>query len=116
TNVSNTVNNTTVINNTYNTVNVNNVYVNRQVQGAVIAVPTAAFVQSQQVARVAAQPTRELVASAPVTSAPRIAPTERSVRGAGEQRDKPPERALARPVVARTAPPAARPGFAAQQA
>ena len=114
-NVSNTVINTTVINNTYNTVNVNNVYVNRQVAGAVIAVPTTTFVQSQPVARAAAPVTRELVASAPVANAPRIAPTERSVRGAAEQRERPPERALARPVVARAAPPAARPGFAAQQ-
>ncbi len=114
-NISNTVINTTVINNTYNTVNVNNVYVNRRVAGAVIAVPTTTFVQSQPVARAAAPVTRELVASAPVANAPRIAPTERSVRGTAEQRERPPERALARPVVARAAPPAARPGFAAQQ-
>ena len=49
-NVSNTVVNTTVINNYYNNTNVTNVnYVNRQVPGAVVAVPTTAFVQSQPV-------------------------------------------------------------------
>ena len=52
-NRSNTVINTTVINNYYNNTNVTNVtYVNRQVPGAVVAVPTTAFVQSQPVARV----------------------------------------------------------------
>ena len=115
-NVSNTVINTTVINNTYNTVNVtDNVYVNRRVPGAVIAVPTTTFVQSQPVSRAAAPVTRELVTSAPVANAPRIAPTERSLRGASERREQPPQRALAKPVVARTAPPAPKPGFAAQQ-
>ena len=51
-NRSNTVVNNTVINNTYNNVNVTNVvYANRQVPGAVVAVPTTTFVQSQPVAR-----------------------------------------------------------------
>ena len=52
-NRSNTVINNTVINNYYNNTNVTNVvYANRQVPGAVVAVPTTAFVQSQPVAKV----------------------------------------------------------------
>ena len=51
-NRSNTVINNTVINNYYNNTNVTNVvYANRQVPGAVVAVPTTAFVQSQPVSQ-----------------------------------------------------------------
>src|SRR6185369_110999 len=66
-NRSNTVVNTTVINNYYNNTNVTNVvYANRQVQGAVVAVPTSTFVQSQPVSRAAVRVTREMnVVSAP---------------------------------------------------
>ncbi len=115
-NRSNTVINTTVINNYYNNTNVTNiVYANRQVPGAVVAVPTTAFVQAQPVSRVAVRATREMVASAPVAVVAPVAPTERSVRGSATAGDKPPARVFERPVVARTAPPAARVGFAAQQ-
>jgi hypothetical protein len=115
-NRSNTVINNTVINNTYNTTNVTNViYANRQVPGAVIAVPTTTFVQSQPVSRSAVRVTRDMVASAPVAVAPHVAPTEKSVHGAAVAGDKPPARVFERPVVARTAPPAAHVGFAAQQ-
>src|SRR5450830_249418 len=115
-NRSNTVINTTVINNSYNTTNVTNVvYANRQVPGAVIAVPTTAFVQSQPVSRVAVRVARDVIASAPVAVIAPVAPTERSVRGAAQPADKPPARVFERPVVARSAPPMAHVGFAAQQ-
>jgi hypothetical protein len=115
-NRSNTVINNTVINNYYNNSNVTNVvYANRQVPGAVVAVPTTAFVQSQPVSRAAVRATREMVASAPVAVIAPVAPTERSVRGAAGPGDKPPPRVFERPVVARNAPPAASVGFAAQQ-
>ncbi len=115
-NRSNTVINSTVINNYYNNSNVTNiVYANRDVSGAIIAVPTTAFVQSQPVSRAAVRVTREMVASAPVAVIPPIAPTERSVRGAAGPSDRPPPRVFERPIVARTAPPAAHLGFAAQQ-
>ena len=66
-NRSNTVINNTVINNYYNNTNVTNVvYANRQVPGAVVAVPTTAFVQSQPVSRAAVRVSREMIASAPV--------------------------------------------------
>ncbi|NMG73977.1 DUF6600 domain-containing protein [Aromatoleum diolicum] len=115
-NRSNTVVNTTVINNYYNNTNVTNVvYANRNVQGAVVAVPTTTFVQSQPVSKAAVRVSREMVGSAPLALVAPVAPTEKSVRGAAAQRDKPPARVLERRVVARTAPPAAPVGFAAQQ-
>lgn len=115
-NRSNTVINNTVINNTYNTTNVTKVvYVNRQVPGAVVAVPTTTFVQSQPVSRAAVRVNQETVARAAVAVSPSVAPTERSVRGAAVLADKPPARVFERPVVARSAPAAAHVGFAAQQ-
>jgi len=115
-NRSNTVINTTVINNHYNNTNVTNVvYANRQVSGAIVAVPVTAFVQSQRVSRSAVRVSQEMVTSAPVAGLPPVAPTERSVRGAAGPGGKPPPRAFERPAVARTAPPAARAGFAAQR-
>jgi hypothetical protein len=116
-NRSNTVINTTVINNYYNNTNVTNVvYANQRVPGAVVAVPTTVFAQSQPVSRATVRVRQEVIASAPVAAIPSIAPTDRSVRGgAARAGDTPPSRAFARPVVARTAPPAAAPGFAAQQ-
>jgi len=132
-NRSNTVVNTTVINNTYKTYNTTNVtnitnviYANRVVPGAVIAVPVTAFVQSQPVSKAAVRVSREQLARAAVANVAAVAPTERSVRGAGargergEQRGQqrgegPPERVFERPVVARTAPAAAHAGFAAQR-
>ena len=111
---SNTVINTTVINNTYNNINVTNVvYANRQVAGrrrSPCRRPT--FVQSQPVSKAALRAPKELVASAPVAVAPPLAPTEKSVRGAAAQRDKPPARVFERPVVALSAPPVAHAGFA----
>ncbi len=118
-NRSNTVINTTVINNTYNTYNTTNVtnvvYANRQVPGAVIAVPRNTFVQSQSVAGARVRVSREQLADAPLVSAPRVVPTEQSVHGAGGPRERPPGRVFERPVVAVTAPPAPHLGFAAQQ-
>ena len=115
-NRSNTVINNTVINNYYNNANVANVvYANRRVPGAVIAVPTTAFAQSQHVSRAAQRLSPELIGSAPVAFVPPVAPTEKSVRGAAAQRDRPPPRVFERQVVARTAPPAVHAGFAAQQ-
>jgi hypothetical protein len=115
-NRSNTVVNNTVINNYYNNSNVTNiVYANRQVPGAVIAVPATAFVQSQPVSRAVVQLPREMIVSGPVALAPHAVPTEKSVRGAAAQGDKPPTRVFERPVIARAAPPATTAGFAAQQ-
>jgi len=115
-NRSNTVINNTVINNSYNVTNVSNVvYANQRVPGAVVAVPQTVFVQSQPVSRAAVRVSGQVLASAPVAVSAPVAPTERSVRGAAGPGDKPPARVFDRPVVARTTPPAAHVGFAAQQ-
>jgi hypothetical protein len=115
-NRSNTVINNTVINNTYNNSNVTDVvYANRRVPGAVVAVPTTTFVQSQPVSRAVVRISQETMVSVPVAVAPSVAPTEKSVHGAAAQGAKPPTRVFERPVVARTAPPAAHVGSAGQQ-
>ncbi len=115
-NRSNTVINNTVINNYYNNTNVTNVvYANQRVPGAVVAVPTTVFVQSQPVSRSVVRVSREEVATAPVAVMPFVAPTQTSVRGAARPGDQPPQRTFERAVVARSAPPAAAVGFAAQQ-
>ena len=115
-NRSNTVINNTVINNTYNNTNITNVvYANRQVPGAVIAVPKAAFVQSQPVSRARVPLSRATIASVPVAAIAPVAPTGRSMHGAGAAGGKqPPARVFERPVMGRE-PPAAHVGFAAQQ-
>jgi hypothetical protein len=115
-NRSNTVINNTVINNYYDNSNVTNVvYANRQVPGAVVAVPRTAFTQSQPVSRTSVPVSQDVIASGPVDFVPPVVPTEKSVRGAAAERDRPPSRVFERPVVARTAPPEANVGFAAQQ-
>ncbi len=117
-NRSNTViNNTTVINNHYdNSTTINKVvYVNRQVPGAVVAVPATAFVQSQPVARAAVTLPRERQVAATVVASAPVAPTRSSVRGAATEVEKPPATVFERRVVARTEPPPAQVGFDAQE-
>ena len=115
-NRSNTVVTNTVINNTYNVSHLGNtMYANRQVLGAVTAVPRTAFAQSQAVGKASVPVARVVVASAPVAAAAPIAPTERSVRGRGGRGQAPPARVFERPVIARNAPPAPHVGFVVQQ-
>jgi len=110
TNVTN--NNTTVINNTTNVVKT--VYANQQVKGAVVAVPTQAFVQSQPVAKTAMKLSREAAVAAPVAYVANVAPVQQSVHGgAPEAAAKPPGRERA--VVARSEPPQPPVPFAIQQ-
>ena len=114
TNVYNTTNvtNTTIVNNTTNVVKT--VYVNRQVSGAVVAMPAQAFAQSQSVARAAVPLSREAALSAPVAHVATVAPVQQSVHGgAPVALAKPPARELA--VVAHTAPPPPPVPFAEQQ-
>ena len=73
-NVSNTVINNTNITNVYNNVNITNIqYANQRVPGAVVAVPAAAFAQSQPVAQVAMRVSSDAVFRAPVTTVAAIA-------------------------------------------
>ena len=115
-NASNTTINVTNITNVYNNVNVRNItYVNQQVPGAIVAVPSTAFVQSQPVARAAVPVTRDAIASAPVTAVAAVAPVQASVRGAAAPGGKPPAQALQQPVVVKAPPPPAPIPFAAKQ-
>ena len=111
------INNSTVVNNTTNVTNINTVvYANRSIPGAVVAVPTTTFVQSQPVARAVVPVSREQLANRPASERAAVAPTERSVHGGASAAGKPPAQVLERVVVARTAPPAAYAGIAAQLA
>jgi hypothetical protein len=115
-NTSNTVINMTNITNVYNNTNVTNVvYVNQKVPGAVVAVPTTAFVQSRPVAREAVRVSRDMVATAPVMAVAPLAPVRTSVMGVAAPSARPPESAATRPVVAKTAPPPPPTSFAARQ-
>jgi hypothetical protein len=111
--------NTTIVNNN-TTVIVNNTaagsapvrYANRQVAGAVVAVPTQTFVQSQPVARAKLQVARDVAVAAPVARVASVAPVTQSLQGGRETAARPPVRE--KRVVARTPPPAAPVAFATQ--
>lgn len=121
-NVNNTVINNTVINNVYNnystgTINVNQVnYVNRTVTGAVTAVPRTVFVNAQPVRRAAIRLDRNAVTTGEITRAAPIAPSVRSVIGAGSVvKARPSREAIDRQVFVRNAPPADQRPFAARE-
>ena len=115
-NRSNTVVDNTVITRVYNNTNMTNrVYANQQVQGAVIAMPTTAFVQSQPVSRIAVRMARQMMVSAPISAVAAVAPVQQSVYGASGPGSKPPVRALDQGVIAYRAPPAMPVGFAVRE-
>ena len=115
-NRSNTVINNTAIRHLHNTTNVNHVvYANRQVPGAVIAVPRTTFEQSHPASGTAVRASREALLNTPVTGRAPVAPTERGVRGAVDQGDPAPARVLERPVITRTVPAPVHRGVVAQQ-
>src|SRR5208283_2802989 len=122
-NVSNTVVNTTVINNVYNNNVTNIVYRNRELPGAVTAVPTSTFSGAQPVAGHAVPVSAALLAREPVGPVASITPTRASVLAVGAVAagaaavaiaHRPPAAVLARPVVARTPPPPPPPAFSAK--
>ena len=125
-NISNTTVNQTTVTNVYNTTIVNNnttvnnvTYVNRNVNGAVTAVPQQAFAGGQPVARTAVAVNRQQIASAPVTARVAVAPTRSAVLGpqaaAANHVAAPPSAVFTRPVIAKAAPPQAPVPFAAKQ-
>jgi hypothetical protein len=84
-NVSNTTVNQTTVTNVYNTTIVNNnttinnvTYVNKNVNGAVTAVPQRSFASAQPVSRSAVRMDARQIASAPVNSRVAVAPTSNS--------------------------------------
>jgi hypothetical protein len=125
-NVSNTTVNNTTITNVYNTTiinkttNITNVtYVNRNVQGAVTAVPQRTFASAQPVGRAAVVMNAREIATAPMSSRVAVAPTRESVLGAraasANRVAAPPAAISNRQVIAKATPPPPPVSFARQQ-
>ncbi len=125
-NVTNTTVNQTTITNVYNTTIVNNnttinnvTYVNRNVNGAVTAVPQHTFASAQPVAQSAMRINPQQVRAMPVTTRAAVPPAQAAVLGAHANTvgrvAAPPQAVVNRTVIARTAPPPPPPSFAARQ-
>jgi len=119
-NVTNTVVNNTYVTNVYNNQNVDIHYRNREVAGAVTAVPANAFASGDRVERHAVRVQQDVVARGQVEAVPSIAPTRTALLAAGAAAagaaavaaHRPPRAALERQVVARTEPAPQKPSFA----
>jgi len=120
-NVSNTTINNTVINNYYGNYSAGNVnynqitYANRNINGAVTAVPAAAFVSSKPVAASAIAVNRETFANGRVNGFAAVAPTRASLAPQVAARAVPTAAVVNRPIVAATKPPAPVASFATRQ-
>ena len=125
-NISNTTVNNITITNVYNTTivnkttNITNVtYVNKNVAGAVTAVPQRAFVNAQPVARAAVAVNAREMASGPMSSRATVAPSRESVLGSRANSAghvaAPPPAVASRPVIAKAPPPPPPVPFARQQ-
>jgi hypothetical protein len=116
TNITN-VYNTTIVNKTTNVTNVN--YVNRNVQGAVTAVPQRTFVSAQPVNRARVSVNARDISSAPMTTRVAVAPTRESVLGGrantANRVTAPPPAVRNRTVIAKHTPPPPPVPFARQQ-
>ena len=109
--------NTTIINKTTNITNVT--YANRNVQGAVTAVPQRAFANAQPVGRAAVVMNAQQIAGASVSTRVAVAPTRESVLGAkfatANRVSAPPAAVMNRQVIAKRTPPPPPVPFAKQQ-
>ena len=125
-NISNTTVTQTTVTNVYNTTVINNTtvvnnvtYANRNVSGAVTAVPQQAFAGGQPVAHAAVPVSRQQLAAAPVSARIAVAPSRAAVVGVHTETatrvPTPPAAVLNRPVIAKVAPPPAPVSFAAKQ-
>ncbi|MGC2196262.1 MAG: DUF6600 domain-containing protein, partial [Terriglobales bacterium] len=125
-NITNTNVSTTTVTNVYNTTVINKsstisnvTYVNRNVQGAMTAVPQRAFSSAQPVARNAVKVTARDVASGPVNARAPVSPAREAVLGAhantANRVAAPPRTVAGRTVVAKTTPPPPSASFAARQ-
>ncbi|PKO31832.1 MAG: hypothetical protein CVU34_16735 [Betaproteobacteria bacterium HGW-Betaproteobacteria-7] len=109
-----TISNTLIVNQYDSTQATTVIYANRQVAGAVVAVPTTAFVQAQPVARGRLRVSPEALVGHSLQLVPAVVPSEQSVRGT-TIRSEPPPWGIGRPAVARSAVPPAHPGLAVQR-
>ena len=121
-NTYNTTNRTVRINNIDNSVNVNGnrnkvvvKYANRDVPGAVTAVPRDVMANGRPVQRASLRLSDNDVRGARIGMAPPVAPTKSSVLGAGGPSPLPPAHVQPRNVVSRLTPPAAPIPFSAKQ-
>ena len=121
-NVNNTVINNTTITNVYNNYSGGNTnagqitYANRTVAGAVTAVPSEVFVNARPVRQAMMNIDRRAVTSGEISRIAPIAPSYRSVLGAGKEGAAQPSRAaLDRRVMARSAPPPEAAPFVARE-
>jgi len=109
--------NTTIINKTTNITNVT--YANRNVHGAVTAVPQRAFANAQPVGRAAVAVNAQQIAGASVTTRVAVAPTRESVLGAkfatANRVSAPPAAVMNRQVIAKRTPPPPPVSFAKQR-
>ena len=109
--------NTTIINKTTNITNVT--YANRNVRGAVTAVPQRAFAGAQPVGRAAVAMNAQQIAGASVNVRVAVAPTRESVLGAkfatANRVSAPPAAVMNRQVIAKRTPPPPPVPFAKQQ-
>jgi len=125
-NITNTTVNVTQVTNVYNTTIVNQnttitnvTYANRNVQGAVTAVPRQAFASAQPVAKASVAVNPRQFANVPVSSRAEVPPAPQAVLGAHANTAgrvaAPPAAVASRAVIARTTPPPPPPSFAARQ-
>jgi hypothetical protein len=124
-NISSTTVNSTTITNVYNTTVVNKTsitnvtYVNKNVAGAVTAVPQRTFVSAQPVARAAVAVNAREIATVPVSSTATVAPSRESVLGPSANSPRrnpaPPAAVASRQVIAKATPPPPPVPFARQQ-
>jgi hypothetical protein len=109
--------NTTIINKTTNITNVT--YANRNVRGAVMAVPQRTFAGAQPVGRAAVAMNERQIAGASVSARVAVAPTRESVLGAkfatANRVTAPPAAVMNRQVIAKRTPPPPPVPFAKQQ-
>ncbi len=125
-NVTNTTVNVTQVTNVYNTTIVNNsttinnvTYVNRNVRGAVTAVPQRDFASAQPVARNAVAVDQNQLRRGPVSARAAVPPAPQAVLGVhantANRVAAPPQAVVSRPVIAKNAPPPPPPSFSARQ-
>ncbi len=79
-------------------------YANRQVRGAVTAIPATAFVQAQPVSKATLALPAAALAGAAIAHAAPVAPERGGMRGRGAGSHQPPQAVMARRVLAKTAP------------
>ena len=125
-NISNTTVNVTQVTNVYNTTIANRTttitnvkYVNRNVAGAVTAMPQRAFASAQPVTKTAVAVNGRQIASAPISARAAVSPVHQAVLGTHASTANhvaaPPRTVATRTVIAKAAPPAPLPSFATRQ-